>query len=163
MSGSAIPTQWTTRSLLGWMATAFGERQLDAPRLSAELLLAHVLGVERMRLYMEADRPASEAERAALRDLVRRALAHEPIQYLVGTWPFFGLELKVDRRALIPRPCTEQIAELVVQRGRNRPAGEPIRIADVGTGTGCLALALNDEFGDLLGAGPRDEGAAIDL
>jgi release factor glutamine methyltransferase len=162
---------WTTRRLLAWLSDAFSKKNLDSPRLSAEILISHVLGCDRLKLYIEQDRPASNAERDRLRDLVARALKHEPLQYLVGQWPFFGLTMKVDRRALIPRPCTELIVERLIQHVRaadrdaptfptanaerttdgpepqaarsNRPVlGQGLLIADVCTGSGCIAVSL---------------------
>src|SRR5690606_14692220 len=105
------PKRWTTRMLLAWMNDAFTQKGIDSPRLSAELLLSHVLGCERLRLYMDVDRPASEIERTTLRDLVQRAINHEPVQYLTGEAWFFGMQLMVDNRVLIPRPATETIVE----------------------------------------------------
>lgn len=141
------PKRWTTRQLLAWMNEAFTQKGIDSPRLSAELLLAHVLGCDRLRLYMDVDRPANEIERSTLRDLVKRALAHEPVQYLTGEAWFFGLQLSVDPRVLIPRPSTETIVEAVLHHCRSRPGfggktGEGVLIADVCTGSGCVALAL---------------------
>lgn len=138
---------WTTRRLLAWMIEAFTKRGLDSPRLCAEILLSTVLGCDRLRLYMETDRPASPAERERLRDLARRALDHEPIQYLTGEAWFFALPFKADRRALIPRPSTETIVEHLLQERRRRGGaspggGGPLRIADVCTGSGCIAVAL---------------------
>lgn len=133
---------WTTRRLLDWMNTAFRGAGLDSPRLSAEILVSAVLGCDRLRLYMDPDRPASPDERDRLRDLTRRALAHEPIQYLVGRWSFFGLQIACDARALIPRPSTETIPEHALQHARRPDAAPFRRIADIGTGTGCLAIAL---------------------
>ncbi|MCA9312252.1 MAG: peptide chain release factor N(5)-glutamine methyltransferase [Phycisphaerales bacterium] len=131
---------WTSRRLLDWMGTAFAERGLDSPRLVAEMLLAHVIGCDRMRLYMEADRPASPEEREQLRAFVARALRHEPVQYLTGEAWFFSLPFTVDRRVLIPRPSTATIVEEVLQRARTE--APPATIADVCTGSGCLAIAL---------------------
>ncbi|MDX2016707.1 MAG: peptide chain release factor N(5)-glutamine methyltransferase [Planctomycetota bacterium] len=144
MSSAPTSENWTTRKLLSWMGEAFTRKGLDNPRLFAEMLLAHVLGCERLRLYMEADRPASNDERERLRDLVKRALADEPVQYLIGTGWFFGLPMKVDRRVLIPRPSTETIVEHALQHARagGRPKGEGLLIADVCTGSGCIAIAL---------------------
>jgi release factor glutamine methyltransferase len=108
----AIRTQtgeWTTRKLLAWMSDAFVKKGIDSPRLCAELLLAHVIGCDRLRLYMDADRPATPLERDTLRDLVARALKHEPVQYLVGEAWFHGLPFHVDRRVLIPRPSSETL------------------------------------------------------
>jgi release factor glutamine methyltransferase len=146
------PTKtWTTRDLLAWMNKAFETAELDSPRRMAEMLLAHVLGCDRLRLYMETDRPATPLERDTLRDLVKRALNHEPIQYLVGEEVFFTMHFKVDPRVLIPRPSTLTIIEEVLQHARNNPddnalresdAGTGIMIADVCTGSGCIACAL---------------------
>ncbi|MBX3378128.1 MAG: peptide chain release factor N(5)-glutamine methyltransferase [Phycisphaeraceae bacterium] len=138
---------WTTRRLLAWMSDAFTKKGLDSPRLMAELLMAHVLGCERLKLYMEADRPATELERNTLRELVGRALKHEPIQYLVGEGWFFGLPFHVDRRVLVPRPATETIVQHVLQHVRAEPGfggpkGEGVLIADVCTGSGCIAVAI---------------------
>jgi release factor glutamine methyltransferase len=138
---------WTTRRLLGWMTEAFTKSGLDSPRLCAELLLSHVLGCDRLRLYMDTDRRASELELSGLRALVARALKHEPVQYLVGEGWFFGLAFKVDRRVLVPRPSTETMVEHVLQSCRVEPgfggaAGEGMTVLDVCTGSGCVAVAL---------------------
>ncbi len=150
---------WTTRRLLAWMADAFTKKGLDSARLMAELLMAHVIGCERLRLYMEPERPATPLERQQLRDLVGRALKHEPVQYLTGEAWFFSLPFKVDRRVLIPRPATETIVQHVLQHARVEPGfggaatasseseprsalGDGVLIADIGTGSGCLAIAL---------------------
>lgn len=147
----APPESWTTRKLLAWMTKAFEDKGLDAPRRQAEMLMAHVLGCERLRLYMDPDRPAAPLERDTLRGLVKRALADEPIQYLVGEELFFGMRFKVDKRVLIPRPSTQTIVEAVLQHARKNPdagsvrdsdAGSGIMIADVCTGSGCIAAAL---------------------
>lgn len=144
-------TVWTTRKLLAWVTEAFAKRNLDSPKLSAEILLAHVLGVERLKLYLEPDREASRPELEALRGLVGRALKDEPVQYLTGTAWFFGLPFTVDHRVLVPRPCTELMVETVLQRARTatdvggaagRASGEGLRILDLCTGSGCIAIAL---------------------
>lgn len=127
------------------MAGAFREKAIDSPRLCAELLVAHVIGCERLRLYTEADRPASDLERDHLRSLVARALKHEPVQYLVNEAWFFSLPFRVDRRVLIPRPSSETIVENLLQTIRAEPGlapGGSAVIADLCTGSGCLAVAL---------------------
>lgn len=142
---------WTTRKLMAWMTQAFTAKGIDAPRRMAEELLSHVIGCDRLRLYMDQDRPASALERSTLRDLVARALAHEPVQYLTGQEWFFGLQFHVDRRVLIPRPSTETIVEEVLQHARSQPGfggsglghgGEGVLLADVCTGSGCIAVAI---------------------
>ncbi len=129
------------------MTDAFKKKGLDSPRLMAELLVAHVIGSDRLKLYTDADRPASQHERDTLRDLVARALKHEPVQYLVGEAWFFGMPLRVTRDVLIPRPCTELIIEHVLLQTRADPAfggktGDGVRFADICTGSGCIAIAL---------------------
>jgi len=134
--------QWTTRRLLDWITGAFTDRDLDSPRLSAEILVSHVVGCERLRLYMDPDRPASPSERDALRDLVKRALNHEPIQHLTQTAWFFGLPFHSDARALVPRPSTETLVEHLLQHSRRSDATPLRRIADICTGSGCIAISL---------------------
>ncbi len=133
---------WTTRRLLEWMTGHFEARDLESPRLVAEMLLSHVFDCERMRLYMEVDRPAQPLELATLRELVARAGQHEPAQYLVGHAWFFARRYAVTPSVLIPRPCTETLVEHVIQWCRTRPGhAEPV-FADIGTGTGCIAISL---------------------
>ncbi len=145
--GTATPDLWTTRRLLAWMGKAFADKGLDSPRLMGEMLVAHVIGCDRLRLYTDPDRPASPLERHRLRELVARALKHEPVQYLVGEAWFFGLAFRVDPRVLVPRPATETIVEHVLQHARVQPGfggprGEGVLIGDVCTGSGCIAVAL---------------------
>lgn len=136
------PETWSTRRLLHWTTQYFERRGIDSPRLSAEMLLAHVLGTTRLKLYMDPDRPATELERAAFRELVERAIAHEPVDYLVGQAPFFSMLLKVNPAVLVPRPSTETLVEHVIQHARRTPGFAAPLIADIGTGSGAIAIAL---------------------
>jgi release factor glutamine methyltransferase len=120
----------------------FASRGIESPRLNAELLVGHALGLPRMRLYIEFERPINESELATIRELVRRRGRHEPMQHIVGFTEFFGLRLKSDRRALIPRPETELLVETVIARCTKPPS----RILDLGTGGGALALAFAKAF-----------------
>ncbi len=136
--------QWTTRRLLDWITGYLRERDVDSPRVVAELLLSHVLQCERMRLYMEVDRPATADELTALRALVARAAKHEPAQYLVGEWPFHSRMLELGRCTLIPRPCTETLVDAVAADAKDRGLGvdQPALIADIGVGAGPIAISL---------------------
>ena len=133
---------WTIRGLLEWTTGFFDRKQVESPRLSAELLLSHVLNVPRIKLYTDYDNPLADKALAAFRDLVKRAGEHEPVAYLTGRAFFFNLELQVNRDVLIPRPETEKIVENVAQFCRNATGFESPRILDLCTGSGCIAAAL---------------------
>lgn len=127
----------------------FSTKGVESPRLNAELLIGHALGLKRMQLYLQFERLLSESELEKIRPLVRRRAQREPLQYIVGETEWSGLRLKTDRRALIPRPETELLVELVldaVRVGQAAGAAAPARILDLGTGSGALALALARAF-----------------
>jgi release factor glutamine methyltransferase len=115
------------------------------PRLDAELLLAHALGLSRIELYTQYERPLDDDELAACRELVRRRGLREPVAYVIGSWGFHGLDLAVDARVLVPRPETELLVDrcLELLEGVERP-----RLVDVGTGSGAIALSLKSERPD---------------
>ncbi len=121
----------------------FAGKGVESPRLNAELLIGHALGRTRMQLYLEFERPLAEAELEKIRPLVRRRGQREPLQYLMGEVEFHGLKLKVDKRALIPRPETELLVANIVALCAANPPG---RVLDLGTGTGAIALALAVAF-----------------
>lgn len=133
---------WTIRRLLEWTTGFFTRKNVDPPRLSAELLLSHVLGVPRIKLYTDYDRELRGDQLAQYRELVKRASEDEPIAYLTGRAHFFNLEFEVTRDVLIPRPDTETLVENVLQLARMTGGLEAPRVLDLCTGSGCIAAAI---------------------
>jgi release factor glutamine methyltransferase len=133
---------WTIRKVLTWTTQHFEKREVDAPRLTAEVLLAHVLKTTRVRLYVDLDRPLDKAELTAFRALIERRMAGEPTQYLTGVREFYNRPFKVDPRVLIPRPETELLVEAALHR---LPKDAPGTALDVCTGSGCIAISLAAE------------------
>jgi release factor glutamine methyltransferase len=132
-----VTDTWTPLKLLSWTQGFFARSEVDAPRLTAELLLAHALRCDRVRLYLDFDKPLGEPELTAFRELVKRRAAGEPTAYLVGKKEFYGRPFRVDRRVLVPRPETELLVEAALGA---LPAGGAA--LDLCTGTGCIALTL---------------------
>ena len=118
-----------------------GGKGVDSARLNAELLIGHALALKRMALYLQFERTLSEPELEKIRPLVRRRSQREPLQYILGETEFHGLKLKVDRRALIPRPETELLVERVLAICAER-ANVGTNVLDLGTGSGAIALAM---------------------
>jgi release factor glutamine methyltransferase len=133
---------WTVKRLLEWTSSFFTRKNVDSPRLAAELLLSHVLNQPRIKLYTDYERPLSEKELSDYRALVQRASEHEPIAYLTGKAHFFNLEFEVTPAVLIPRPDTETLVENVLQLCRAVPGFESPRVLDLCTGSGCIAAAV---------------------
>jgi release factor glutamine methyltransferase len=148
---------WTILEVLRWTTLRFERQGIETARLDAELLATRAFARSRVELYTHFDQPLAEAELAEYRALVKRRIAGEPVAYILGHKVFWSIDLAVDARVLVPRPDTEtlveQALELLAKRG---PAAPPARVADIGTGSGALALALRSER-------PDDQVFAVDL
>lgn len=137
-----IDRQWSVLSLLEWGEAYLRERGFDESRLHTELLLGRVLGLTRLQLYLQFDRPLAHQELGSFKSLFRRRLAREPLQYILGETEFMGLPIAVDRRVLIPRPETEILVEAAVATLKRQGAAPQPEVLEVGTGSGNIAVAL---------------------
>ena len=138
------PLRMTVLEVLQSSTDYFKKRGIESPRLNAEHLLAHILGRKRIELYLEFERALDETELATLREFVRRRGQGEPLQHLLGTVEFCGQTFLCDKRALVPRPETEQLMEIVESKIQNPKS----KILDVGTGSGVIALSLATKFSE---------------
>ena len=142
---TASPSQhaWTVNSVLMWATDDFRARGMSSPRLDAELLVAHALSTTRIQLVIEATRTLEAGELQRLRELVTRRRAHEPIAYILGEREFYGRSFRVDRRVLVPRPETEVLVDVGLER--TRAVSMCTRALDLCTGSGCIAITLARE------------------
>lgn len=130
---------WRVLEILKVTESAFAGKGIKNPRLNAELLLADVLKCRRIELYLDFEKPLTAAELAAFREQVKRRLKHEPVQYILGKTEFYGLSFNVSPAVLIPRQETELLVEEVLKYLRENGVK---RVLDIGTGSGCLAIAV---------------------
>jgi len=138
---------WQIKDLLKVSTDYLKDRGIEDPRLTAEVLLAHQLKVERIGLYLNFDQPLTENELSCYRTLIRRRVVHEPLQYITGTQEFRSLSFDVDCHVLIPRPETEVVVEQAIILGKTcKPGEERLRILDLGTGCGAISIALAKEL-----------------
>jgi len=134
-------TTWTVGRLLKWTTEWFEQKQVEGGRLAAELLLARALNCQKIELYTRFNDEPTESQRAEFRELIRQAAEHTPIAYLLGSREFYSLEFMVTPAVLIPRPETEAIVQRVIELCRSEPE-HPWQILEVGTGSGCIAVAI---------------------
>ena len=141
---------WTIKRLLEWTTDYLRSQGSESPRLEAEVLLAHARGCQRIDLYTSFSCEPAEEERSRFRELVRRRAEGMPVAYLVGHKEFYSLDFRVASDCLIPRPETEHlvVSALDWARKRSRSASQPLRIVDVGTGSGCVAISLAKHLPD---------------
>lgn len=133
---------WTIREVLEWATQDFAGRGIESPRLDAELLVAKALGMDRVGLYLDLNRPLVDQERSAIRPLVARRREHEPVAYILGQRDFYGRRFKVTPDVLIPRPDTETLVEHALEC---IPEDTACRVLDVGTGSGVIAVTIAAE------------------
>lgn len=151
---TAREPEWTILKLLRWTTSYFQSHDIDSPRATAEILLAYALKLNRIDLYLQYDQPMFSAELAAFKSLIKRRANREPVAYIVGTKEFWSMDLSVTDKVLIPRPETEILVEKALAlTGESNPSGlppDPLRILEIGTGSGAIILALAAERPDHL-------------
>ncbi len=155
-------TEWTISRLLTWTSEYLARHGIDDPRLASEVLLAHTAGWRRIDLYARFDDVLDAKTIERFRGLVRRAAAHEPVAYLVGEKEFFSLPFKVTPDVLIPRPETETLVEVAIDHCTKAGLTHP-RVLDVGTGSGCIAVAVLVQLHGARAVGTDVSPAALDL
>lgn len=131
---------WTIGRILKWTEQYFKEKGIESPRLDAEVLLSHILGRERIYLYVHFDEPLEPAELARYREAIKQRVQRVPVAYIIGEKEFMGLTFKVTADTLVPRPDTEILVQAAVERLRAR--GDAPRFADIGTGSGAICLSI---------------------
>ena len=144
---------WTIKRVLDWTSGYLERRGDEHPRLSAEWLLANVCGLSRVELYVNFDKPLEQAELTAMHAAIERRVAGEPLQYVTGEMPFRHIVLRCERGVLIPRPETEVLVDAALEgvdaavsrRGGDVVGERAVRVLEVGTGTGCVALSIASE------------------
>jgi release factor glutamine methyltransferase len=134
---------WTIGKVVRWASDDFRARGIENPRLEAELLLAYALGLDRMRVIVEGERPLAAEELTRYRDMIQRRRKGEPVAYIRGQKEFYGRVFRLDRRVLVPRPDTEILVEVALARTRERSLSA--RVLDLCTGSGCVAITLAAE------------------
>jgi release factor glutamine methyltransferase len=155
----SVPPQWTVEAVLRWATDDFRGRGIDTARLDAELLLAHALGTTRLQLVLDAKKGLEAPELERMRELVKRRRAREPVAYLLGRREFYGRTFRVDARVLVPRPDTEALIDVALERTRH--ASMSMRALDLCTGSGCVAISLARERPTSFVAATDVSGAAL--
>ena len=152
-----METNWTIGNLIEWGTKYLSEKKVESPRLNIELMIANILNCQRIDLYLNYDYVLNEKELARLKEFLKRRAKHEPLQYILGEVNFYGYRLKIDKRALIPRPETELLVNLAIENLKhNKTNITNCRILEVGTGSGCISIALAKQF-------PKISITAIDI
>lgn len=132
---------WTPLKIIQWAIPYLAQKGIQNPRFDVEVLIAYALKMDRLKVYLEFDRPLDMQELAVIREFLKRRSQHEPLQYITGQREFFGLTFKVGPGVLIPRPETEQLVECAIEYLRELPEEKRL-VLDLGTGSGCVAIAI---------------------
>jgi release factor glutamine methyltransferase len=135
-------SQWTIIKLLQWAASYLKTHEIDSPRATGEILLAHALKCERIDLYLKFDQPLTDDELKAFKTLIKRRTRREPVAYILGVKEFWSLEIEVNEDVLIPRPETECLVETALELLARHASSRSWRILDLGTGSGAIVIAL---------------------
>jgi release factor glutamine methyltransferase len=143
MTSAEPPQTWTIEAVLRWATDDFRARGIENPRLDAQVLLAHALGVTKTQLVIDSKRPLESEELAKFRGFVKRRRMREPVAYVLGVREFYGRPFRVDRRVLVPRPDTETLVDVAL--ARTRACSLSMRALDLCTGSGCVAITLSRE------------------
>lgn len=155
---------WTIGRILKWTEQYFKDKGIESPRLDAEVLLAHVLEKQRIYLYVHFDEPLQPGELAAYREMIKKRVMRVPVAQILGEKEFMGLTFKVTADTLVPRPDTEILVQVAVDRLRAMAGEEPLRFADIGTGSGAICLSvlhyLSDTVADTVDISPAARAVA---
>lgn len=141
---------WTIGSILTWTKQYFSQKGVENPRLDAEVLLSHILGTDRLYLYVHHERPLDKKELGAFREAVKKRAMHIPVAYITGCKEFMGKSFTVSPEVLIPRPDTEILVESIMNL---MPKDSEINILDIGTGSGAIIISLLAYFLNARGCG----------
>ncbi len=130
---------WSVQRAVAWVASDLRRLGIESPRLEAEVLVGHVLGLTRLQVYLRFEQPLTAAERQALREALRRRRSREPLAYILGEKEFFGRAFAVDQTVLVPRPETEELVEMALAHLRDHPTPQ---VLDIGSGSGAIAVTI---------------------
>lgn len=139
--GTGDKEVWTPLKIIQWAVPYLAQKGISSPRMDVEVMIAHALHLDRLKVYLQFDRPLDAGELAVIRELLKRRAQREPLQYLLGQREFFGLNFKVGPGVLIPRPETELLVEGVLKHLEKFPEEKRV-VLDLGTGSGCIAISV---------------------
>jgi len=143
MAQNIDPNNWTLLKMVKWGTDYFQNKGIDSPRLTIELLLCKLLNIQRIEIYTNFEKPLIPEELSELKSMIKRRVKREPLQYILGSVNFCGLDIVVNENVLIPRPETEFLVETIKLHYKKDVA---LEVLEIGTGSGCIAIALAKHF-----------------